>query len=299
MRTRGLLALGMFGRGSRLGDRIELLLRRGRPFSPQASLPRVVVSALTLLGLVVAGSIAPRWIAFAQARPAFEVASIRAVKPGEHAEPSFEVSPDSLRIQRYNLRSLLAWAYHADAREIAGSNGLDSQDFDITAKAAGPVAPDQLQLMLQTLLEERFKMKLHREQKIMPLYSLVVDKDGPKMHEVREEPRQGGKIGWKDSVFMYEMVNHVTQLTQMLPDFLDDRPVQDDTGLTGVYEINLNVEMDPEQLRRTPQPGLVFTGFGYTPGVFDAVQKLGLKLIATKGPVEVLVIDHVEKPDAN
>ncbi len=299
MRTEELLALGVFGRGSRLSDRIEMLLGRRREFSPRASCARVAVTALALLALAVAGSWAPRWIAFAQVRPSFEVASVRAVMPGEHAEPSFDISPGNLRIQRYNLKSLVEWAYRVDGREISGSNWLDSQDFDITAKAGGPASQDQMRLMLQTLLEDRFKLALHREQKVMPFYSLLVDKNGLKMHEVKEEPRQGGRIGWRDNLFTYQMVSHVSQLTEMLPDFLDDRPVQDNTGLTGVYEITLNVEMDPEQIKRMPQPGLVFTGFRYSSGVFDAVQKLGLKLEATKGPVEVLVIDHVEKPDAN
>ena len=73
----------------------------------------------------------------------------------------------------------------------------------------------------------------------------------------------------------------------------------DKTGLNAVYEIDLNVEMDPEQMKRVPQPGIVFNSFGYAPGVFDAVAKLGLKLESAKEPVEILVIDHVEKPDAN
>jgi uncharacterized protein (TIGR03435 family) len=302
--NRELLAVGLFGRPSRLGERIELLLKRGREVSPRASASRLGISALVLLALIVAGSGAPRWIAFAQARPAFEVASIRAVKPGEHAEPSLDVSPGHLTIRRYNLRSLVEWAYRVDGREIVGSNGFDvqdfdAQDFDISAKAAGPASADELRLMLQTLLAERFRLAFHREQKLLPLYSLVVDKDGPKMHQVQEEPRQGGRLGWRDNVFTYQMVSHISQLTTMLADFLDDRPVRDNTGLTGVYEITLSVEMDPEQIKRMPQPGTVFTGFGYASGVFDAVERLGLKLVATKGPVEILVIDHVEKPGEN
>jgi uncharacterized protein (TIGR03435 family) len=298
-RNRELLAVGLFGHPSRLGERIELLLKRGREVSARASASRIGVSALVLLALIVAGSSAPRWIAFAQARSAFEVASIRAVKPGEHAEPSLDVSPSHLTIRRYNLRSMVEWAYRMDGREIVGSNLLDAQDFDITAKAAAPASADELRLMLQTLLAERFRLALHREQKLLPLYSLVVDKDGPKMHEVQEEPRQGGRLGWRDSVFTYQMVSHISQLAAILPDFLEDRPVRDNTGLIGVYEIALSVEMDAEQIKRMPQPGTVFTGFGYTSGVFDAVERLGLKLVATKGPVEILVIDHVEKPDAN
>src|SRR6266853_2169885 len=81
--SRELLAVGIFGRKSNLGDRIEMLLRRGRTFSPRVSSARVGVSAAALSGLVLAGSLAPRWIAFAQQqpRPSFEVASIKAGDP--------------------------------------------------------------------------------------------------------------------------------------------------------------------------------------------------------------------------
>jgi uncharacterized protein (TIGR03435 family) len=298
-RTEELLALGVFGRGSRLVDRIERLLECGRVFSPRISGARVAASSIALFACVFAGSLAPRLIAFAQTRPSFEVASVRAVEPGANAEPSIEISGGNLTIRLETLRDLVAWAYGQNGLEIAGANSLDNHYFDIAAKAAGPASPDQLKLMLQTLLEERFKLKLHREQKIEPLYSLIVDKSGPKMHEMKEAPRQGGRLGWKDTVFTYQFVNHVSELAVLLPAFLDSRPVQDKTGLTGVYEIDLSVELDAEQLKRVPQPGVTWNGFGYSSGVFDAVAKLGLKLEATKGPVDFLIIDHAEKPDAN
>jgi uncharacterized protein (TIGR03435 family) len=299
MRTEEQLALGMFGRGSRLIDRIEMLLEHGRVFSPRAARGRLAVSAIALLICVIAGALAPRWIVFAQTRPSFEVASVRTVKAGANIEPSIETSGGNLTIRLESFRGLVEWAYHAEGLQFSATNWLDNEYFDITAKAAGPASSDQLRLMLQTLLEDRFKLKLHREQKIEPLYSLVVDQSRPKMHEVQEEPRQGGRLDWKDNVFTYQMVNHVSQLTVLLPAFLDDRPVQDKTGLAGVYEINLSVELEPEQMKRMPQPGAAWNGFGYSSGVFDAVGKLGLKLEATKGPVDFLVIDHAEKPDAN
>jgi uncharacterized protein (TIGR03435 family) len=294
------LASGIFGGGSRAVERIELLLARGRVFSGRASLARVAMSVAAMLGFVIAGSVAPRWIAFAQTRPAFEVASVKALKQGSRGEPSTETSPDSLTIRNTNLTGLLMWAYQIrDANEISGPDQRITQDFDITAKSAGPVSTDQLRLMLQSLLEVRFKLTLRREQKIVPLYSLVVGKDGVKLREVQQEPRQGGRIGLDHGAFRFDMVNRVSQLTWMLSDFLDGRPVVDKTGLTGVYEISLNVELDESQQRRMPQAGMVFTGFGYAAGVFDAVERMGLKLESSKGPVDFLVIDHVEMPDAN
>src|SRR5712692_1410896 len=79
--SRELLAVGLFGKSSQLGDRIEVLLRRGREFSPRASLARVAASAVVLVALAIAGSRSPRWIAFAQAQPSFEVASVKPSPP--------------------------------------------------------------------------------------------------------------------------------------------------------------------------------------------------------------------------
>src|SRR5580692_8038874 len=86
--SRELLAVGILGSGSKLGDRIEILLRRGRTFAPRASAASVAASALVLSGLTVAGSLAPRWIAFAQQSPrlTFEVASVRRNTGGSDGE---------------------------------------------------------------------------------------------------------------------------------------------------------------------------------------------------------------------
>ncbi len=294
------LASGIFGGGSRLGERIERLLERGREFSPRASMGRVAASVAALLGCVMAGSLAPKLIAFAQVKLSFEVASVKPVKPGTRAEPSVEPSASGLTVRSVNLLGLLMWAYQiAAANQISGPDWMLTQDFDIAARTSEPVSTDQLRQMLQTLLEQRFKLTLHREQKIVPLYSLLVDKSGPKVREVQQEPQKGGRLEWAEGVFTYKMVSHISQLAETLPIFLDGRTVQDKTGLTGVYEINLSVELEADQMKRMPQAGAAFTGFGYTSGIFDAVNKLGLKLEASKGPVDFLVVDHVEKPDAN
>ncbi len=254
MRTEELLALGMFGRGARIGERIEMLLARGREFSTRASRVNLALSGFAMLACMALGALAPRVVAFAQSRPAFEVASVKAVPPEAHAESRLDVTGGNLAMERQSLKELIRWAYDVEVWRIEGPAWIDSQEFDIRAKAAGSVGQDQIKAMLQTLLEGRFKLALHREQRIVPVYSLVVGKDGPKMHEVQEEARDGGRMGWTDGAFMFDMVNHVSRLAGILPDFLDDRPVQDRTGLTGVYEIPLHVSLDPEQLKRVPQP---------------------------------------------
>jgi uncharacterized protein (TIGR03435 family) len=261
----------------------------------------------TLLRAAVAGVIAlsivnPQVRAqSAQATPKFEVASVLPVEPGRRDDHAIEPSPGGLRMRSLNMIGLLMWAYRIGAaNQISGGpDWIHTQDFDIAAKATEPVATDQLRLMLQTLLAERFKLVLHRELRIVPLYSLVVDKSGPKIHEVRQEPQSGGMFGWANGVATYKMVNHISGLAAILPAFLEGRPVQDKTGLAGVYDLTLNVEVDPDQMKRMPQVGMTFTGFGYTSGVFDAVKNLGLKLEAAKGPMDFLVIDRVEQPSGN
>lgn len=231
----------------------------------------------------------------------FEVASIHAITPGQPDHHAIEPFPTGLRLRSLNTIGLIMWAYQiGEANRITGGpDWIHSKDFDVTAKTAQPVSTDQLRVMLQNLLAERFKLTFHREQKILPLYSLVVDKGGLTIEEVQQEPKQGGRMGWGDGKLTYQMVNRISELVSALPAFLEDRPVQDKTGLTGVYDFTLTIDMDPEQRKNMPQQGMIFNGFGYTAGIFDALKKLGLKLEATKGPVDLMVIDHIEQPSGN
>jgi len=209
MRTesRELLAVGVFGgksRGfeSRLGERIEILLRRGRTFSPRASVVEVVTSAVVLGALLLAGALTPRWIAFAQQqpRPSFEVAS---VKPTPAARRGFDYGTyfRNLPGGRFSagnvpLGMLIMKAYSVDSNQIVGGNWLrfGAETYDIEARAddrdprfkaadaAGPAAKEALQdSMLQALLTDRFKLAIHRETKETSRYALVVAKGGPKL----------------------------------------------------------------------------------------------------------------------
>jgi uncharacterized protein (TIGR03435 family) len=300
--SRELLAVGIFGCKSRLGDRIEILLRRGRTFSPRASAAGVAASAIALSGLMLAGSLAPRWIAFAQAmpRPSFEVAS---VKPGNPSNPrvSYSVDPGGRFIAiNITLRTLIGFAH--GVRSMGGPSWLDSQKYDIEAKPDAAFArnPDpansaQLRLMLQSLLEERFRLTLHRETREEHVYTLAKAKGGIKLvepadAEVKDDKRgimaaPGGVRG-----VAAPMSNLTGLLSQQLRRLVIDR-----TGLTGKYDFELRWTPDTahhaESNNDAPSDG---------PSLFTAVQEqLGLELESAKAPVEFLVIDHVEKPDAN
>jgi uncharacterized protein (TIGR03435 family) len=311
MRTesRELLAVGIFGSKSQIGDRIETLLRHGRTFSPRASAPGVTASAIALSCLMLAASLTPRWIAFAQqaARPSFEVASI---KPNSSASGNsgLRFTPGRLTAENAPLRYLITWAYNVRVFQLSGGPGwVDSAKFDIDAKAEGNVPPDQIRLMLRTLLEERFKLSLRREMKEHPLYSLVAAKTGLKLKEsgadcaaVAREEQGGGQSrapcgAWfaNDTAFSGTKIS-MAQLVEGLSGLLD-LPVIDKTGFAPAFDVHLEWTADDD---RAVPDGVAEKGAG--PTIFTALQEqLGLKLESAKGPVEVLVIDHVEKPDAN
>jgi uncharacterized protein (TIGR03435 family) len=232
-------------------------------------------------------------------RPAFEVASLKVFQPGAQGESTrkIEVGPDRLTMHRQTLRDLIQFAY-GSRTEISGPGWLDSEDYDVSAKAARPSAKDQLQLMLRTLLAERCKLTFHRETKVKPVYALVVGKGGAKLKDVKAESTRAKIMRFgEDGVSSFQMTTNMPMLAEFLPVFLD-RPVVDMTGLPGVYEVTLSVELDAGQRSRAVV-GQVFTGYGHTPSIFKTVEQYGLKLEPQKQPVEILIVDHVERPSGN
>lgn len=229
---------------------------------------------------------------------AFEVASVKFVKPGSQPENrKITAAHGSLTMQQQTLRECILWAYNLpSANPISGPAWLDSEQYDIAAKAEESATQNQFRLMLRALLADRFNLKIRHTTEQRPFYSLVVAKGGPRLHEVQREPVRGFHVDQNGSVLSYRMMTNIARLVELLPAFLD-RPLLDKTGLTGVYDFTLKVEMDhPIQF---PEVGRPFEGFGLTPGIFGAVEALGLKLLSEKGPVEVLLIDHVERPSGN
>jgi hypothetical protein len=203
MRTesRELLAVGIFGSKSRIGDRIEALLGHGRIFSPRASAVEIATSTVVLGALLFAGSLVPSWIAFAQTVPraSFEVASVKptpAARSGRDYDTYFRSLPGGrFFAENASLGMLIMQAYRVDNSQISGGNWLrfGGDNYDIEAKAddrdprfkaadaAGPAAKQALRdSMLRTLLEDRFKLAIHRETKETSGYALVVAKSGPK-----------------------------------------------------------------------------------------------------------------------
>lgn len=221
----------------------------------------------------------------------FEVASI---KPNRSLDTrsSMHLSKGRLSAQNVSLKKVILNAYGIpDDREyrIEGPAWLGTERVDIDATFPGDATPAQVRQMLETMLTERFRLGLHRETRQLPMYSLVVAKGGPRIHPV--EDGQGGTSGRAGRL-------EATKITmQKLADLLGRQmgvPVVDSTGLKGVFDFTL--EWSPDQAPNMAAPDNHEAGAGAGPSIFTALQEqLGFRLISEKGPIEVLIVDHMEK----
>ena len=162
-----------------------MLLRRGRTFSPRASAIGIAASAVVLGGLILASSFTPRWIAFAQTatRPVFEVASVKLWTNADGGGPTHtRIDPQGIDIPGARLSEIAADAYQIPYTRISPPSNARGRDvwnsrYEIAARADRSVSSEQIMLMLQTLLEDRFKLTLHNEPKVVPVCKLVVGKN--------------------------------------------------------------------------------------------------------------------------
>ncbi len=220
----------------------------------------------------------------------FEVASIKPDNSEDRAA-SMQSTPPGGRFVALNVSpmQLVMRAFGVVAAQIEGPEWLNADRYDVNAKAdtSKELGSDEVRPMLRKLLEERFALKYHRETKTLPVYSLTVAKTGLKMaeHTAQDGPstqfrNQAGKL------ILSARKQSTAHLTLLLGQRLD-RSVIDNTGLTGEYDLQLEWAADQ-------------AADSSLPSIFTALQEqLGLRLEATKGPVEVIVIDHVERPTEN
>jgi len=302
--SRELLAVGIFGCKSSIGDRIEILLRRGRTFSSRASLVGIGVSTILLAGLMLAGSFAPRWIAFAQQspRPSFEVTSVKPVQRDKLTGPGrLRYSPQGVDFSNVPLAWVIGEAYGVAYNRVSSSDKRirdtffapegTAYFFDIAAKADHSIPKEQIRLMLQSLLADRFKLVAHREPRVQQVYKLVTGKSGPKLQEAAAEGEPVCSFG-PDGFVCHNV--EMTRFTGMLSTLMD-RPVLDATGLAGSYDFTLRFKGG-----LTPQEGKAAVIEWLSSSIFPDIEKqLGLRLEADKGAVDYLMVDRVEKPDAN
>ena len=239
------------------------------------------------------------------AQPEFEVATIKPSSPD--ARGRFFTMPGVNRFEARNhtLKECVAFAYNVTPALIpGGASWIESERFDIVAQTPGKSKPseEQVRLMFQTLLADRFSLKLHHEQKLMAGYDLVVGKNGAKIHESTLGPEKPPSMLIQPSPPYATMLpaRNVTMkaFAAFMQRVIVDRPVTDRTGLDGRYDFNLEWLVDGSTQAGSNRPPLPPEAYS-KPDIFGAVEQLGLKLESTKAIVEILVIDHVEEPSAN
>ena len=272
-------------------------------------LRRMPVAGLVLVVAVVVMAVAA---SHAQTGPAFEVATIKLNRDGADAPRIGNAGGGRWQMIKLPIRSLLLSAYPADTSEIVGMPGWVASDtYDVIGKTAENATYEQQQAMLRTLLAERFQFKGRLESLDRPIYSLVLNRRdgrlGPQMRKYEgdcdklsaatppaERPTMptpsngapacgmmfGGNRILAGGIALRMLAQNITQAA--------GRVVFDKTGLEGRYEISLSYNQNPST---GSDPG------GDTVSIFTALQEqLGLKLEPDRGPVRVLVVDHIERP---
>jgi uncharacterized protein (TIGR03435 family) len=240
---------------------IRISLRCGRLVS--------VASSVALVGILSAQT--------------FEVASIKP-NTSDDLRSSAKLTPGELFIENVSLQKCIALAYNvSEDRDgaIVAPGWVRETRFDITARLPGGTQPEQARVMLQNLLTERFKLKLHHESREARIYALLLAKNGPKLHEsgpdVRHSMRQGpGRLTGMRAT-LSEVADHLSGPLYQL-----GRQVIDQTGLKGNYDFTLEWAPSDQDTQG--------------PSLFTALQEqLGLRLEARKASVDVLVVDSMEK----
>ena len=236
------------------------------------------------------------------ANPAFEVATI---KPSDPAHPEQIITLRGAEVITTNVtvHALINLAYWLHPKQLTGGPAwTETEKFDMAGKPDAPGQPnvDQMKVMIQKLLTDRFQLKFHFEKRELPVYAVQLAKTGAKITPSQDDPK--GIPGWgfgrnPAGMIMTFHNSPMSQFTAVLQNSTD-RPVVDQTGLTGRYDFTLNFTPDAAMaalLGGPPPPA--GDNPDAAPDLFAAFQQqLGLKLEPTRVPVDVMVIDKVERP---
>jgi uncharacterized protein (TIGR03435 family) len=242
----------------------------------------------------------------ASERPHFDVASIKPNSDGDYRVYVADNLGGRFSATGISFRLLMRYGYDVqDFQIMGGPRWLGTDRWDVEAKAEGTqnrLPAEQQKHMIQALLADRFKLKVHFEkQKLTPAYALVVERSGPKFMDSTGDAAFEVRVGRGHIALRKARLTALTaQLTRQL-----GRQVADKTNFNGEYDIVLDWTPEAGESSAIPgQPGpppeVQSPGEDPKPSIFTALQvQLGLRLQATKAPLDVLIIDHVEKPAAN
>jgi len=238
----------------------------------------------------------------ADAPAVFEVATIKPSIPDRPGK-LFTVRGRQVLTVNTTVNDLITFAYELHARQITGGQAwMETEKYDVTGQPQGQGMPNltQLRAMVRQLLTDRFNLAFHREPRELSVYAIVVGNGGPKLTKNDTNPNGLPNLIFKGLGVLPAMNATMADLAGVMQSAVLDRPVVDKTGLPGRYDFTLTWTPDESQFAglgvRVPPPSADATA----PGLFTAFQEqLGLKLDSTRAPVEVLVVDRIQKPSEN
>jgi uncharacterized protein (TIGR03435 family) len=228
------------------------------------------------------------------AHPSLIVATVKPHDPNSNRQ-GFDAAGDHFTVFNQSIQSMMLFAYSIHSKQIDGAPDWALHDrWDVEGKIDTPGQPDlrQMQEMLQKLLADRFQLHFTREKRELPVYAIRIAKGGPKLTAAAHPEALADQNASGHGADLTQIYTSVTMADFILgmQFFLPDRPIVDQTGLTGRYDI---------RLRYTPDEAHA-TEANAQPGIFTAIQEqLGLKLEPVKAPVDVFVIDQVKRPGEN
>jgi uncharacterized protein (TIGR03435 family) len=240
------------------------------------------------------GGVQPEKMMAADAHPSFDVATIKPSDPNDTSD-GFHLDGRQIYIENQTLEKLLVFAYGVHPKQVAdGPEWFATERYDIKGVPDAPGQPSlkQMQEMVQKLLADRFALKFHREKRELAVYAITLAKGGPKLtkNTTNTDGQMDENGSGNGTAKSLKFTNTSMVEFGMVMQFMVDRPMVDQTGITGRYDFVLSYTYDETSATDPNAP----------PGLFTAIQEqLGLKLEPVKALAEVLVVDKVERPSAN
>jgi len=250
----------------------------------------------------------------ADADPDFEVATIKPNNSNATSMQALIIRGRNFITRASSLADLISFAYQVQVKQIVNAPewyDKDRYDIDAVPEQEGVPNPEQLRIMIRKLLTDRFKLTFHHDQRDMSAYVLTVGREGDKLKPTQLNGQLPGLFFRPGTGGITLMVRNakITDFTGFLQILILDRPVVDKTGLSGRYDFQCTFSPDESQFNGHPpqfpnqnkgDSGSSDTAVPAAPSLYDAIQQeLGLKLSSEKTAVDVIAIDHVEKPSAN
>jgi uncharacterized protein (TIGR03435 family) len=242
----------------------------------------------------------------ADADPSFEVATIKPNNSGASGLQQLTLNGRNFTVKNASLGDLIAFAYNVQIKQIVGGpDWMDKDRYDIAAvpEQEGIPNPQQLRVMIQKLLTDRYSLKFHHDKRELSAYVLTVGKNPQKLKPTELSGPLPG-IGFRPTpagLTLNVRNGTLADFTGFLQAIVLDRPVVDQTAITGKFDFQFTFTPDDSEFSGHPPPLPTHTDATEpSPGLFEAIQQqLGLKLDAVKTAVDVIAIDHVEKVSAN